>query len=128
MSLTIGDFLRHKMGNMARWVSDEVGKENLPVDVVQLVDGSRGVELVYFAELLAEHRGAVTHRDWRKLLALIENEKAPVWVMTLAMAVRAREAMHDKFWRYLELFRDTVSSDETEEEELLVVDAPEAAE
>ena len=98
------------------------------MDVVQLVDGSRGVELVYFAELLAEHRGAVTHRDWRKLLALIENEKAPVWVMTLAMAVRARDAMHDKFWRYLELFRDTVSSDETEEEELLVVDAPEAAE
>ena len=78
MSLTIGDFLRHKMGNMARWVSDEVGKENLPVDVVQIVDGSRGVELVYFAELLAEHRGAVTHRDWRKLLALIENEKSPV--------------------------------------------------
>ena len=36
MSLTIGDFLRHKMGNMARWVSDEVGKENLPVDVVGL--------------------------------------------------------------------------------------------
>ena len=70
------DFLRHKIGNMARWVSDEVGKENLPVDVVELVNGSRGVEPVYFAELLAEHRVTVTHRDWRKLLALIDREGA----------------------------------------------------
>ena len=49
---TVGTFLREKMNNMAKWVHDEVGKENLGVDLVDFVAKKTDSELVYLAGLL----------------------------------------------------------------------------
>ena len=61
-TMTIGDFLKEKLGNMARWVTEEVGKENLPVDVVQLIKDRTAVEVTVLAEAINAHSAKVTHR------------------------------------------------------------------
>ena len=109
-TMTIGDFLKEKLGNMARWVTEEVGKENLPVDVVQLIKDRTAVEVTVLAEAINAHSAKVTHRDWSGLVRLIETEDLPVDVTAVVQAVRVREQMHDKFWRYLELFREVVQN------------------
>ena len=116
--MLVGDFLREKATNMARWVAEGVGKENLPVDLVALVSSSRNVELVYFAQLLDTNRRVLIHSDWIGLQKVIEAETAPVWVATLINAVRQRNTMHDKFWRYMQLFADTVRSSDDENDGL----------
>ena len=108
MTVTVGTFLKEKTLNMARWVTTEVGKENLPVDIVQLTRDRTAVELTFLAELLNANSTKVTHRDWSGLVRLIQEEDLPIDFAAVVQAVRARDEMHDKFWRYLELFCEVI--------------------
>lgn len=113
---TVGEFLKEKLGNMARWVTEEVGKENLPVDIVQLTKDRSAVEVTVLAEVLNANSAKVTHRDWSALVRSLEAEDLPVDFTAVVQAVRAREHMHDKFWRYLELFREVLQNSHEERE------------
>ena len=102
---TVGAFILNKLSNMAKWVDLEVGTEACQ----KLVKGRTEMEATYMAEMLLSHSDEVGHRNWDDLVALTD---LPAEVLAIAEAVRAREDMHDKFWRYLELFVQTVREDD----------------
>ena len=114
MSVTVGDFLKEKANNLARWVTLEVGKENLPVDLEQLVSDRTALELTCLAEALKANSSKVVHRDWRGLVGAIERERLPMDLGLIVHAVRSREYMHDKFWRYMELFIAVIGTDSSD--------------
>jgi len=108
---SVGSFLLQKLGNMARWAEQEIGKENMPADLVALVDTLGSIEATYLATILHENHMALVHRDWFSLMKLLENEPRVPSELSLAVrAIQERETMHDKFWRYLCLFSDTVAN------------------
>ena len=45
-----------------------------------------------------------THRNWSGLVQLMEANNAPFELQEVIVAVQQRPAMHDKFWRYIDLF------------------------
>ena len=106
---TKGEFLKEKMGNMARWVHQEVGKENLPADFIAGIDGRSALEATVLSGALEANRDLVTHRNWSGLVQLMEANNAPSQLQEVIVHVQRRPDMHEKFWRYLELFV-TVSS------------------
>ena len=105
---TVGAFLKEKVTNMIRWVTEELGKENMPPDVMDFIAKRSYVELTLFAEILNEHNTLIVHRDWAGLVRQLHVEKVPDVFVTALHAVRAHEHMHDNFWRYLELFSKAV--------------------
>lgn len=63
--------------------------------------------------------GAVTDTlfgssPWSGLVRMMQEEDLPVEFVAVVQAVRARGEMHDKFWRYLELFRDVIQNSNSE--------------
>jgi|MDSW01.1.fsa_nt_gb hypothetical protein len=102
---TKGAFLKEKVGNFGVWVQQGVGKENLPVDVSRALTGRSELEAVALAGALLSNADEVAHRDWGGLAsALAAREGAPPWLGEVLSAVRSRQEMHEKFWRYLDLF------------------------
>ena len=99
-----GEYLKEKMSNMARWVSQEVGKENLLVDIIAGIDGRNAFEIGVIAAHLEANRDLATHRNWSGLVQLIDGEGCPSELQEVVIAVQRRPEMHDKFWRYIELF------------------------
>ena len=69
MSETVGVYLKQKISNMAGWITEEVGKENLSIDICTFANNMRHVEVTLLGELLSESSACVTHRDWRELQA-----------------------------------------------------------
>ncbi len=86
---------------MAKWL-----KENaLPVDF-DLSKLTR-LQITVLAETLrAKHQDSIDARSFDGLLADKEN-MPPELTMTISW-VRKHPELHDKFWRYLELFSNTV--------------------
>ena len=115
MDLTVGAFLKDKLRNLALWVTESIGKENISMDLELFVNRRSEVEITFFADILNSNSAKVVHRDWTGLVgilstdATIPKEVADVFIQILQM-VRQAPAMHDKFWRYMELFKDTVNS------------------
>lgn len=114
--LTVGAFIKEKMGNMARWLTEEIGKENLSIDLESFVSQRSEVEMTFLAERIAENRAAIIHTDWQRLVTMLNADNAlPEHVlkdfMQLIMAVRERKALHEKFWRYMQLLCTVVNSD-----------------
>ncbi len=103
---TKGEFLKEKMLNMARWVTQEVGAENLPVDIITGIDGRSALEVTMLAGALEANKSLITQRNWCALVQLMAEKNAPSEVQEVVVAVQRREAMHSKFWRYIELFAD----------------------
>jgi hypothetical protein len=102
---TKGAFLKEKLQNLARWVIAEVGKENLPVDLIAGVDGRSELEAAYMASTLESNSVLVAHRDWRGLAQLFSNRTGKQEeLQQVVTVIRQRPEMHDKFWRYMELF------------------------
>ena len=100
--VSVGDFLKHKAANMCRWLKEE----GCPVDVN--LDTRTALELTGFAqELQRKYYAAILARDFEALLQ--EKETAPAQLTMLVGYVRGKPPLHDKFWRYLKLFSDTVS-------------------
>jgi hypothetical protein len=105
---TVGAFLKEKVTNMINWITKEVGKENLPPDVAEFVAARTYVELTLFAEVLNANHSLIVHRDWAGIVRQMKLESVPDVFITALQTVRSHEHMHDKFWRYLEMFSRAV--------------------
>ena len=102
--MTKGQFLLQKLRNMARWVEQEVGKENLPVDILAGIAGRSELEVAALAGKLESNSAQVAHRDWHGLAHLLPQRE----LQEVVTAIKQRPGMHDKFWRYMELFIEIV--------------------
>ena len=105
MSQTVGQFLREKLNNMGSWVSAELG--DTPVDIKQYLAERTDTEIAYMVGLLASNSNLITHRDWS---GLARTADIPAELLEVFQLIRKREDMHDKFWRYLELFVQVISN------------------
>ena len=101
---TKGEFLKEKINNMAGWVTREVGKENLPADIIAGIAGRSELEITVLSGALEANADLVTHRNWSGLVQLMSANNAPSELQEVVVVVQRRPEMHDKFWRYMELF------------------------
>ena len=101
---TKGAFLKQKLQNMARWVEQEVGKENLPADLVAGIASRSEMEASALSGALLSNREQVAQRDWRGLMHSIADGNVPASVLEVVKCVEQRVSMHEKFWRYMDLF------------------------
>ena len=99
---TVGEFLHEKAANMAKWLKESGN----PVDL----DLARLTQLQVTALVQAlhdQHKENISTRSFDGLLEGKEN-MPPELLMTISW-VEKRVQLHDKFWRYLALFSDTVA-------------------
>lgn len=108
MSTTIGEFLREKLGNMANWVTTELG-ELSSVDIKQYIADRTDTEIAYLISILGSNSTMIAHRDWS---GLARQADLPVEMLEVFQQIRKRDDMHDKFWRYLDLFVEVISNTE----------------
>ena len=101
---TKGEYLYEKLTNMAKWVTLEVGEENLPVDIIAGIAGRTALEVTALCATIEANADLATHRNWSGLVQLMESNNAPFELQEVIVAVQQRPAMHDKFWRYIDLF------------------------
>jgi hypothetical protein len=102
MEQTVGGFLLEKATNMKSWLGTEVDKRYVQMELTEL-------SVTAMAAKLSEHRQLVFNRDWAGLSR--QSHAAGLGDLTdMLEAVRSRHDLHDKFWRYLELFVETMSS------------------
>lgn len=101
---TVGSFLREKMHNMAKWVNEEIGKENLEVDLVDFVEKKTDSELVYLAGLLKTKEEGIG-----SFASITGDPDIPDQIKVVVARVAAVDSMHPKFWRYIRLFVEVIS-------------------
>lgn len=100
MSITTGQFLKEKVQNMHAWLETEGCKLPDAPDTP--------LKCTIFAQLLHDNcADVIERRSFDELHGHAENLPADI-VHTLRF-IRERPELHDKFWRYLELFSTTVS-------------------
>jgi len=104
---TVGQFIKEKMGNMARWATEAL-KDEHNVDLEHFVMERTETECAYLAGLLSTNSNMITHQDWSGLARIGE---MPKQLLDIFHLIRQREDMHDKFWRYLDLFATVISND-----------------
>ena len=107
--VTIGAFLKEKVRNMLSWLSESLGSE-LPWIPRQAAEVTE-LRATYAAEILTQHKARVQDRDWT-LFADVESElttKTEFWAVL--REVRDRPELHEKFWRYIDLFVEVASSE-----------------
>ena len=98
MSYTVASFLREKVGNMKAWLESE-GMPPRPLPYMP------DVGLTAFAQTLREtYAEAIEARDFD----VVKLGELPEEIVESIKYVRERPALHDKFWRYLALFSETV--------------------
>ena len=103
---TVAEFLTEKMNNMARWVTSELGKENMSVDLEAFISRRSPTELTAVAGMLSASAEMVTKRDWEGLM----EADIPPELQGVIPSIHNRVEMHDKFWRYLDLFIEVISN------------------
>ena len=118
MTQTVGTFLKAKLSNLAVWVIESLGKENINMDLEQFVNRRSEVEITFFADILSSNSAKVVHRDWAGLVGILSTDATipsdvSATFIDLLQLVRSRPELHDKFWRYMELFRDVVNNSDT---------------
>ena len=82
---TKGTFLKEKLQNMARWVEQEVGKENLPADLVAGIASRSELEASALSGALLSNREQVAQRDWRGLMHSIADGNVPASVLEVVV-------------------------------------------
>ena len=115
---TVGAFLKVKLSNLAVWIIESLGKENINMDLEQFVNRRSEVEITFFADILSSNSAKVVHRDWAGLVGILSTDATipsdvSATFIDLLQLVRSRPELHDKFWRYMELFRDVVNNSDT---------------
>ena len=100
---TVGAFVKSKMHNMAVWVQAELGAD-AKMDYVAAIDARLELELTTFAAMCHSKRDIYDRRDWDAMVALAVEQPGFEPVVQLLNDVKAREHMHEKFWRYVKLF------------------------
>jgi len=103
---TKGEFLLDKFKNMAKWVTQEVGQENLPVDLLAGLETRSVLEITVLCGALGANNSVAIHRNWSGLVQLMAVHKAPSELQEVVVAIQKRPELHDKFWRYIELFME----------------------
>ena len=98
---TVSEFLREKMMNMARWIHTEVTDSE--VNLEHFVETRSNAELVYLAECIKE-------ADPKSFSDIYSISEAPDKFKRVIMFVEEKPDMHDKFWRYVDLFVKTISN------------------
>ena len=98
--LTIGSYVLEKAKNMQKWLEAETSWRKGPIPLTEIA-------AVSMAQKVHEMRTTVYERDW---LALEEEAESTALVRDAVAAVRQRPELHDKFWRYLQLFTDTMAT------------------
>ena len=100
--MSVGAVLRDKMTNMENWLRDAQVPLSLRVDTLHTA------QLILFAKAIPKHNRnfAVLHADSDLLDAA---EKANMGIRDTLSALESRVELHDKFWRYLELFSALVA-------------------
>lgn len=105
----MGQFLKEKATNMSQWLAT-AGK--LSQGNLSQIESLSEVQLVGFAQLLHDEcKEAIVQRDFDGLLNA-GGEQIGSNVREVVVFVRERDELHDKFWRYMSLFSDTVGKDE----------------
>ena len=98
---TIGEFLECKVLNMKLWLVEAGYQNSIDVGVYS------ELQLTAMAQKLrGEHLDAIESRDFEALIAPMD---LPAGMLAIVVFVRNRPELHDKFWRYLALFSDTVA-------------------
>ena len=91
-----GVFVQEKMMNMIAYVRNGTGSE-ISVSEEEITP----IRAVLLCQEIAKYKVMVIHKDWQ---GLVKAPGLPAYVQDLIVAVRANSELHDKFWRYLELF------------------------
>ena len=104
---TVGHFLVEKLQNMHNWLSEECqGYDKHKYDLCRSILTPTNATIV--AEILLRHKSTIYQRDWDNLSRI---PQLPVEIVELGVLIKPQPKLHDKFWRYLELFVESVSSD-----------------
>ena len=104
MSQTIGSFLSEKAYNMSAWLRSEGLATTGLTDLQE-------VQMVALAQMLRDQfADAIETRSFEPFFA--DKENMPLDVLKVVEHVQKHTHMHDKFWRYLKLFSDTVGEHE----------------
>ena len=104
---TVGDFIVEKVRNMHAWLGKECEGYDSTTYGMQM-DLLTPTAATIMAEILLQHKAIVYHRDWFNLRRI---PNLPHEFVAIADLVQPQQQLHDKFWRYLELFVESVSSD-----------------
>jgi hypothetical protein len=105
--MSVGEFIKEKMHNMAVWVQEEIGSV-MGIDYVAAVDARSELELTTLCVMLRSEKDIATRRDWDALVELASEEAALQPLLQILVEVHQREQMHDKFWKYVQLFIDVI--------------------
>lgn len=104
MPQTVGAFILEKMCNMAVWIEREAGYAGLSARMQALTP----LQAIVIAQYIKSVEGAIEGRDWAALQEQLAEAAGgnPIAKDICAglQVVRASVAMHDKFWRYMQLF------------------------
>ena len=97
MAVYIGDFLLEKMQNMIVWLRDGGYEGPLMTHLLSPLTATA------ISQELAQRAQVLIDEDWSVVPEL------PGDLQAVAAWVKQTPHMHEKFWRYLRLFSDTVS-------------------
>ena len=98
MTVTKGEFLQEKMQNMRVWLLEEFKRENRACAQLPLVTE---MEACYLADSLLPHERAIGNRNF---VSLSQDKQLDASFREVLAQIQATPAMHDKFWRYVDLF------------------------
>ena len=98
--VTRGEYTLEKVSNMHAWLAQELGKENVPqFQLTQTIATA-------LVSQLATKKQLIEKRDLPSLLAC----EIPADLRTIAELVLRNPKLHDKFWRYADLFLEIAAS------------------
>tara|TARA_B100001996_G_scaffold59641_1_gene42493 strand:- start:246 stop:578 length:333 start_codon:yes stop_codon:yes gene_type:complete len=100
-TVRLGDFLQEKALNMRKWLREQLDEPQL----LEVMDTMLKNDFVVLGDECLEHKTSICRRDFRELMQAVQNTP----LFEIAQRVRAREELHDKFWRYMELFVDVTA-------------------
>jgi hypothetical protein len=95
-TVRLGDFLQEKALNMRMWLREQLDEPKL----LEVMDNMLKNDFVALGDECLEHKQPIFRRDFRELMQAVQNTP----LFEIAQRVRAKEELHDKFWRYMELF------------------------
>ena len=109
MGETVGSFLKTKLVNMGKWIAQHsMGEFD---DLPSVLDNLTEIEVTILAEHLAENKSIIIHEDWQALLQRVSDlPNVPSLVPPAIQYVRSEQSLHEKFWRYMQLFASVVNS------------------
>ena len=80
----------------------------MSVDIIAGIAGRSAFEVTLLCGALEANANQATHRNWSGLVQLLEANNASRELQEVVVAVQKRPEMHDKFWRYIDLFISVV--------------------